>query len=310
MQIRTDLALEAREMINEKKTGALKEVGKLPEGIIMETTDKPNVLVTRITVENDEAAQAINKKKGRYVTIELKDGELNSIDVYQEVAKTLCDELEAFMPSKNPSIMIAGLGNWNVTPDSLGPKVVEKLVVTRHIKDSMPKDSLDPRLGNVCAVAPGVLGITGIETGELLQGVINRIKPDIIFAIDALASRKTSRINTTIQITDTGIVPGSGVGNKRMELSRDTLGIPVIAIGVPTVVEAITLAKDLLENASGEELEESLYTSISKTCGAEMVVTPKNIDIAIERMATTIANGLNMTIHKGFDFGDINDYLM
>lgn len=310
MKVRTDLALEAREMINEKKTGALKEVGELPGGIIMDTKDKPNVTITRITVETDEAAQAINKKKGRYVTIELKNGELNTMEVYQEVAKTLCDELQEFMPSKNPNIMIAGLGNWKVTPDSLGPKVVEKLVVTRHIKDTMPEEALDPRLGNVCAVAPGVLGITGIETGDLLQGVINRIKPDIIFAIDALASRKTSRINTTIQITDTGIVPGSGVGNKRMELSKDTLGIPVIAIGVPTVVEAITLAKDLLENASGEELEESLYVSISKTCGAEMVVTPKNIDIAIERMATTIANGLNMTIHKGFDFGDINDYMM
>lgn len=310
MQTRTDLALEAREMINEKKTGAMKQEGKLPDGITMETKERPNVTITRITVQTDEAEKEINKKKGRYVTLELKNGELNSMEVYQEVAKTLCDELEEFMPKRNPNIMIAGLGNWNVTPDSLGPKVVEKLVVTRHIKQSFPASELDPRLGNVCAVAPGVLGITGIETGEILQGVINRVKPEIIFAIDALASRKTSRINTTIQITDTGIVPGSGVGNKRMELSKDTLGIPVIAIGVPTVVEAVTLAKDLLENASGEELEESLYNSISKTCGSEMVVTPKNIDIAVERMATTIANGLNMTMHKGFDFGDINDYLM
>lgn len=314
MQIRTDLALEAREMIDEKRSGAMKAQNKLPEGMTVTTEDKENLLITRIKIESDEAEKVIGKKKGNYITIELKEGELNSIDVSREVAYALSDEVQYFLKKthkKDPVIMVAGLGNWNITPDSLGPKVVGQMIVTRHvITDKSLQIELDERLGNVCAVAPGVLGITGIETGEILKGLVEKIKPDMIFAIDALASRKTSRINTTIQIADTGIVPGSGVGNRRMELSQETLHIPVISIGVPTVVDALTLAKDLLEKAEGHEIDDSLITSISKTCGSDMVVTPKNIDVSIERMANAISNGLNMAIHKGFDFGDINEYLM
>jgi spore protease len=302
MQIRTDLAVEAREMIDEKKSGAMKSENKLPEGMTVTTQDKEFIMITRIKLESDEASKAIGKKKGNYITIELKDKDLNTLDIHKEVAYTLCEEIENFLKKiykKNPSVMIAGLGNWNITPDSLGPKVVDKMIVTRHVvSDEKFKADLDERLGNVCAIAPGVLGITGIETGEILKGIVEKAKPDIIFAIDALASRKTSRINTTIQIADTGIVPGSGVGNRRMELSNESLGIPVISIGVPTVVDALTLAKDLLEKAEGGEIEDDLIESISKTCGAEMVVTPKNIDLTIDRMSTAISNGLNMAIHK------------
>ncbi len=314
MQMRSDLALEAREMIDEKRTGAMKQENKLPEGMTVSTDDKDFLLITRISIDSDEAERVIGKKKGRYITIELKDEELNTLRIHKEVAYTLCEELAPFVrqvPKPEPSVMVAGLGNWHITPDSLGPKVVEKMVVTRHVKShEQYKHDLDVRLGNVCAVAPGVMGITGIETGEILKGLVEKANPDIIFAIDALASRKTSRVNTTIQITDTGIVPGSGVGNRRMELSKESLGIPVIAIGVPTVVDALTLAKDLLEKAEGGEVGDDLIEGISKTCGADMVVTPKNIDVAIERMAVAISNGLNMAIHKGFDFGDISEYLM
>ncbi|NLN04896.1 MAG: GPR endopeptidase [Clostridiaceae bacterium] len=314
MQMRTDLALEAREMIDEKRSGVMKAQRQLPEGMTVTTEEKDHILITRIKIESDEAERVIGKKKGVYVTLELKEGELNTLEVHRELAYTLCEEVEYFtkrLHKKDPSIMVAGLGNRNITPDSLGPKVVETMIITRHaITDKSLQLELDERLGNVCAVAPGVLGITGIETSEIILSLVERIKPDIVFAIDALASRKTSRINTTIQLSDTGIVPGSGVGNRRMELSQETLKIPVVSIGVPTVVDALTLAKDLLEKAEGGELEPSLITSISQTCGADMVVTPKNIDISIKRMATAISDGLNMAFHKGFDFGDISEYLM
>ncbi len=314
MQIRTDLALEAREMIDEKRTGVMQAEHRLPDGMTVDTEEKTHVLITRITIDSDEAEKVIGKKKGHYVTIEIKNAELNTQEIHKEVSYTLSEEIGRYLKAlyrKDPQVMVIGLGNWHITPDSLGPKVVEKMVVTKHVKENEKfKDQLDSRLGSVCAMAPGVMGITGIETGEIILGLIDKAHPDIIFAVDALASRKTSRVNATIQISDTGIVPGSGVGNRRMELSKETLGIPVIALGVPTVVDAFTLAKDLLEDAEGNELDEDVLDSVSKTCGADMMVTPKNIDVAVERMSVALSNGLNMAIHKGFDFGDISEYLM
>ena len=240
--------------------------------------------------------------------------ELNTLEIHREVACAVRDEVERYLNKtyrKMPSVLIAGLGNRFVTPDALGPKVVEKIVVSRHVRtDERFSGEIDRRLGDVCAVAPGVLGLTGVETGEIIQGIVEKVKPDILLAIDALAARKSSRINTTVQISDTGIVPGSGIGNRRMELSEETLGIPVVAIGVPTVVDALTMARDLIENATGQELEAQFAEGIRKTCGADSIVTPKNIDLAIERMAQAISNGLNMAVHKGFDFNDISDYLM
>ena len=209
---------------------------------------------------------------------------------------------------KEPEIMIAGLGNWHITADSLGPKVIDKIVVTRHVKN-MKDVEIDGRLGSVCAVSPGVMGITGIETSEIIRGMLSTVQPDILFVIDALASRKASRVNTTIQISDTGIIPGSGVGNHRMELSKEVLGIPVIAIGVPTVVDAVTLVRDILEKAGVKESEHILKEAEAKVT-EEMVVTPKNIDIAIERMAAVISNGMNLATHKGFEINEINEYLI
>ena len=142
--------------------------------------------------------------------------------------------------------LVVGLGNWNVTPDALGPRVVSKLMVTRHLKELVP-DSIDEGIRPVCAIAPGVLGITGIETYEIIKGIVEKIKPNLILCIDALASRKLERVNRTIQIGNTGISPGSGVGNKRMEISERTLGVPVIAVGVPTVVDAATMANDTID---------------------------------------------------------------
>lgn len=314
MQIRSDLVLEAREMIDERRTGEMESQNQLPDGVFVDSTDKESLLITRIRIESQAASEKLGKSQGTYVTIELKDRELNSLALQKEVSAAISEEIMHFIrkiPKPEPSVMIVGLGNRSITPDSLGPKVVDRMVVTRHLKQSDEiRNQLDERLGTVSAVAPGVMGITGIETGSILKGLIEVAQPDMVIAVDALASRKTSRVNTTIQISDAGIVPGSGVGNRRMELSEKTLGIPVIAIGVPTVVDALTLTRDLLEKAEGQEPEDEMLESLAETYGADMVVTPKNIDIAVERMSIALSNGLNMALHKGFDVSDISEYLM
>ncbi|MBS5842089.1 MAG: GPR endopeptidase [Clostridiales bacterium] len=311
MEIRTDLALEAREMIDEKRSGRMKQKNVLPEGMTVNNRETEYIVITDIDITSEEAERTIGKKQGKYITIELKNPELNTIEVQESVSKVLAEEINKFIMTLNreePEIMIAGLGNWHITADSLGPKVIDKIVVTRHVKN-MKDVEIDGRLGSVCAVSPGVMGITGIETSEIIRGMLSTVQPDILFVIDALASRKASRVNTTIQISDTGIIPGSGVGNHRMELSKEVLGIPVIAIGVPTVVDAVTLVRDILEKAGVKESEHILKEAEAKVT-EEMVVTPKNIDIAIERMAAVISNGMNLATHKGFEINEINEYLI
>ena len=304
MDIRTDLAIEVGEMLGKDR---------MPDGVEVASADRAHTAVTRIEIRTDQAAEKMGKKKGRYVTVEVKEGEVNTLEIHHEVAEAVRDELLLYMEplGDRPAVMAVGLGNRYITPDALGPKVVEKLVVTRHVRENPAAvDEIDRRLGNICAIAPGVLGITGIETGEIIQGLADKVRPDILFAIDALAARKTSRINTTVQIADTGIVPGSGIGNRRMELSRESLGIPVISIGVPTVVDAMTLARDLIEEATGGRIGRTLEERMERTCGADTIVTPKNIDMTVERMAGAISNGLNMAVHRGFDFNDVSDYLI
>ena len=215
-----------------------------------------------------------------------------------------------------------------MTSDSLGPKVVSKLMVTRHLIQYVPEE-VEEGVRPVCAIAPGVLGITGIETGEIIRGIVDRIRPDCIIAIDSLASRKLDRVNTTIQISDTGISPGSGVGNKRMDLSRETLGVPVIAIGVPTVVDAATIANEVIDlvidnfmNQPGEGAQfynmlkninrEDKYQLIQRVLepySGNLIVTPKEIDEVIERLAKVIANGINIAVHQGITLDDVNRYI-
>lgn len=314
MNIRTDLALEAQEMIDEQKTKKMNNSSKLPEGMSVDTLEKNYVVITKINITSDEAANKIGKKKGKYITIELKNPDLNTLDIHKELASSITEcllPLISQLNKKEPSVMVVGLGNKNITPDSLGPKVVDKIVVTRHVKTSEQlKNTVDKRLGTVSAVSPGVMGTTGIETGEILKGLIEKAGPDIIFVIDALCARKTNRINTTIQISTTGIVPGSGVGNHRMELSSDTLGVPVVAIGVPTVVDSVTIAYDIINNLEGNSVDEDVINSIARNNAGNMVVTPKNIDISIDRMSLAISNGINMAVHKGFDIGDVSEYLL
>lgn len=304
MELRTDLALEAREMIDEKRSQKLDNEQALPEGMKVDTKETEYTIITEINISSLEAEKAIGKKQGKYVTLEIKNPLLDTNVLQQGVSNDFYNEIIPFIENVNktePKIMLVGLGNRNITADSLGPKVAEKIIVTGHVK-TLKNIQIDQRLGHVCAIIPGVMGITGIETKDTIQGIISIVKPDIIFVVDALASRKTNRVNSTIQISDSGIVPGSGVGNHRSELSKDTLGIPVVAVGVPTVVDALTLARDLL----GSEVE----INVEEKAISEMVVTPKNIDVAIERITDVVSMGFNMAFHKGFENNEIEEYLI
>ncbi|WP_027417688.1 GPR endopeptidase [Aneurinibacillus terranovensis] len=241
--VRTDLAVEARELTNES-TGA-KEIN----GVRYETEEDNGITVSRIEILTAEGAEAIGKLPGRYVSLEIPGLRTQDTELQNRVTRRFAHEFHRFLKElgirEDAGALIVGLGNWNVTPDAVGPMVVENVLVTRHLFKLMP-EQVEEGYRPVSAISPGVLGITGIETSEIVYGVMEKAEPDFIIAIDALASRSLDRVNTTIQIADTGISPGSGVGNKRKPLNKETLGIPVIAVGIPTVVEAATIVHDAM----------------------------------------------------------------
>jgi spore protease len=327
--VRTDLALEAHELFKQQAMNeVLKERGE-PPGIDVENAGTDDIIISRVRVTSPTGEAAIGKPMGNYITIEVPRLRQNDQVLMEDTCKELARELTRIINiGENDTVLIVGLGNWNVTPDALGPKVISSLMVTRHLLEYVP-EQVDNGVRPVCAVAPGVLGITGIETGEIIKGIVERVKPQLIIAIDALASRKMDRVSTTIQIADTGISPGSGVGNKRMEISKNTLGIPVIAIGVPTVVDAATMANDtidlvmdsMIEQASeGTEFYNMLkgidrnekYELIQEVLNpyvGNLIVTPKEIDDIIEKVSKVIANGINIALHKGITLNDVNRYV-
>lgn len=321
--IRTDLAIEAREFYSKQENR-----GDIP-GVEVDVNKQEDVTITRVKVVEDVGARIIGKPKGNYITLEVPKLRENDKDLQEEVGRLLAKEIGGIVHLNDQSvILVVGLGNWNVTPDALGPRVVEHLMVTRHIKEYIP-DQIDEGVRSVCAVAPGVLGITGIETSEIIKGIVDRVKPDLVIAIDALASRKMERISTTIQLADTGINPGSGVGNNRKELSRESMGVPVVAIGVPTVVDAATMASDTIDMAVDSLIRESpksgefynmlkdmdktekykLINEVIYPYVGNLMVTPKEIDRLIDDIAVVIANGLNLALHPGIDKDDIDRYL-
>jgi spore protease len=318
--IRTDLAIEAREMIHEE----------IP-GVIINQEAKDNIKITRVQIDKKAGEKIMGKPIGNYITLEIPKIRDQGEEFKEEVAKVMAIELREIVKdgiNKDATTLVVGLGNWNITPDALGPKVISRLMVTRHLLENIP-DMVDEELTPVCAVAPGVLGLTGIETGEIIKGVVEKVKPDQVIAIDALASRRMERVNTTIQIADTGISPGSGVGNKRKALNKETLGVPVIAIGVPTVVDATTLANDTIdlmldamieESAKGKEFynmlkeinrEEKhlLIKQILHPYVGDLMVTPKEVDLIINDISVVVANGLNIALHPGIDLSDVNRYV-
>jgi spore protease len=259
--VRTDLAVEAREMVIADQSVHHEENISQIEGVIIKEKDKDGIKVSLVEI-TPEGEKALGKKTGRYLTLEVVGIRQQDTELQQKVQQVFASEFAGFIEemgiNQDASCLIVGLGNWNVTPDSLGPLVCENLLITRHLFQLQP-ESVDPGYRPVSAISPGVMGLTGIETSDIIFGVVEKSKPDFVIAIDALASRSIERVNSTIQISDSGIHPGSGVGNKRKELSKETLGVPVIAIGVPTVVDAATITSDTIDfilKHFGKELRE------------------------------------------------------
>ena len=298
--IRTDLAMEARELHPSLS------------GVTEESEEHEGVAVTRIALTTDDAAARLEKRKGRYVTLDAPELSARPLDLFERVSRALSNELSRLMEGLGTceNVLVVGLGNRAITPDSLGPRVVESIYVTRHIKQYMP-DALPGPVRAVSAVAPGVLGVTGVETMEIVRGVVEHCKPDLVIAVDALASRRAARISTTVQLTDAGISPGAGVGNNRTGLDRETLGVPVIAIGVPLVVFATTISQDTISLIADEtglhndegRLKELAAKVIAEHIG-ELIVTPKEIDSIVADMTRIVADGINMALF-GADYGEV-----
>lgn len=308
--IRTDLAVEAHEMCSADKTAKTKI-----DGVEVNIENDAGIVVTDIRIKDNAGEKALGKPKGRYITIEAPDIKY-SVEVYEKTCIRLAEIIKNMADIKrNHKTLVVGLGNNQITPDALGPDVVKKLMVTGHIKES-EEEILGDEISAVFAIAPGVLGTTGIESAEIIKGVTERIHPDLVIAVDALASRSLDRISTTIQISDTGINPGAGVENNRKALNEENLGVKVIAIGVPTVVDAVTVANDSIDTAmaeSGEETDEFykkdiIKKALTKNMG-KLMVTPKDIDLVIEKTSKTVANGINMALHENLTFEDIESYV-
>ena len=246
--------------------------------------------VTTIEIINEDGERLIGKPQGKYITIET-DRLYKSSESFSVAADVLSRKLRSLLPDEG-TVLVAGLGNENITPDALGPKVMNLLLATRHIGSDLAESLGLGDLRSVAGIVPGVLGKTGIETVETIDGVVKKISPVCVIVIDALASRNTARLGTTVQLCNTGVAPGSGVGNKRKGITAESLGVPVIAIGVPTVVDALTMASDILEKVqvSFDEREFSQHR--------QMMVTPKEIDSLIDNSAHLVAMGINMALQK------------
>ena len=245
LQVRTDLAVEARDMYVESDDKKEQELS----GVKIEDKEEEGIKISYVTID-DQGAERIGKKAGSYVTIYADGVKRQDTARQQKAAMILAREIETLLKKNdlgpNSVGLIVGLGNWNVTPDALGPMTSEKILVTSHLF-KLQHETVADGYRPVASVTPGVMGVTGIETSDIVFGVIEKFNPDFVIAVDALASRSIERVNETIQLSDSGIQPGSGVGNKRKELSKETLGIPVFAIGVPTVVDAVTIASDTID---------------------------------------------------------------
>ncbi|MBQ4610294.1 MAG: GPR endopeptidase [Clostridia bacterium] len=282
------------------------------QGISEQTEETEEYAVSRIKIETHEAASKLEKPIGLYVTLDAPALAQRPLPLFEEVSRALAEEITHMAGSlpERGTVLVVGLGNRAITPDSLGPRVAERIYVTRHINEYMP-NALPRPVRSVCSVAPGVLGVTGVETMEVVRGVAEHIKPDLIIAIDALASRRAARISTTIQLTDTGISPGSGVGNTRKGLTPQVFGVPVIAIGVPMVVHAATISQEvisLIADKTGlhgdEEKLRGLAAEVINENLGPLVVTPKDIDTIVEDMSRVIADAINLALFRT-DYEDV-----
>lgn len=277
MQIRTDLALEQRERHTE-----------IPKGVSSEEYIKGKTKITKIVIETKEGEKALLKPKGSYITAEVPSFTDNVTD--PQVISVIKNELEKLIPNEG-TVLVVGLGNRNITPDALGPKVASKILATRHIEKEILRLAGIDKVRRVAAVSTGVLGQTGIEAYDIIKGITDNIRLSAVIVVDALASRRLQRLGRTVQISDTGIEPGAGVGNARYEISQKTLGIPVIAIGVPTVVDGETLVSDLTDGRCRDISQD----------GRQIIVTPREIDLLVDRAAALISDVINFTLQKDID---------
>ena len=291
----TDLALEAR-------GDAPQEGEKLPYGIER----------TVVNIHTQQLAQELGRPMGTYVTLSCPQTMTIALDTRRALSREVGKEIRQMLPKNAQCVLVAGLGNRSVTPDALGPRTAERVLVTRHMRACLPED-VSSRLSSVCALSPGVLGVTGVETAEALRALAEHVRPDAVIAVDALAARSSLRICSTIQIADTGIAPGSGVGNHQKALTQKTLGAPVIAVGVPMVVYASTIAGDALgdlirmdggSDADEETLSACVERVVSQRLG-DLIVTPREVDALVERMAGILAEGINMALHPDLDEQEI-----
>lgn len=286
MNFRTDLALERHELIGKDNS----------EGVISHSEDIDNIKITRIEIKTPSAEERLSKPRGNYVTVEVpsfsSDGE-----ILDSKLNILSSEIRKMLPERG-TVLVVGLGNISITPDALGPKAASYILATRHISSELAKSVGLENLRSVAGISPGVLGQTGIETGEIIRGIVDRIKPSCVVTVDALASRNLSRLGSTVQMSDTGISPGSGVGNARKRLDEETLGVKVISIGVPTVVDGATLAHDLIDREKTSD-----YSVLPES--EEMMVTPKEIDLLIERASKLVGLAINCALQEGLSPEDI-----
>lgn len=292
MFFRTDMAVERRDLY--------KNANRIEDeinGIECEEEKKKDIAITRVKILNEDGEKALQRKIGNYITIDIKKINNITVEKEEEIIKTFSNELSKIIDKhvkKDEEILIVGLGNVYATPDSLGAKVVQNIEITRHIKIYLP-NAIDKNTRSVSAITPGVLGTTGIETIEIVRGIVDNIKPKLVIAIDSLCSKNIDRINKSIQISDTGIIPGGGVGNKQEELSKETLGVPVIGVGIPTVLDAATIVVDTLKNCDINIPENEIVNKM-KLNNFNFVVTPKEIDSLIENMVLLVSEGINLAL--------------
>lgn len=288
MNLRTDLAIEQREI---GQRNAPEEIEQT-----VEKTDT-GIKITQITIKSKSAEDALKRKRGKYITVELPS--FAATHLFDSAVETISSKLGSLLPPSG-LILVAGLGNQNITPDALGPACASQIFSTRHIGKELQKSAGFESLRPVARIAPGVLGQNGIETGEIIAGIIRQISPAALITVDALASRRLSRLGCTVQICNSGITPGSGVGNARKEISEKTMGVPVISIGVPTVVDATTLALDLVGEGAQEKIDKE---------SEKMMVTPREIDLIIERAAKLISTAINRTLQPQISAEEISEIL-
>lgn len=282
---RTDLALEARELSGE------------PEEVDCQEGESQGFPLTTVHVTGDRGAKAMGKPVGVYHTLDLTGLGRREEAAFPRAVAALAALVAPLLPQEQGEVLVVGLGNRAITPDAVGPKAADRTLVTRHLIGMAPEHfgAFRP----VSALAAGVLGTTGVESGELVKAVADRLRPKAVIAVDALCARRVERLCTTVQVCDSGIAPGSGVGNHRLALNRESLGVPVIAVGVPTVVDGATLCADILEETGRETEREEL----ANAPGATLMVTPKDIDQRVEDMAKVIGYGVSLALQPQLDLG-------